>query len=214
MVETGIGNELFIRRDMSISEIRAQGMGIFIAIILVLLTGCASNYKDFKVSDVGDDEGIAIGKVKVVYNGRSYNDKCQICISSTCHNLTKEGFVFMSLDQGIANIEELYCIDNGAKQNQSFENTQFKVKGGINYFGNLKFRWKNPNPSSDNSALGMFGLVGGLIAIAIEAPVDGKIRISVQDDISSVINAYRQQVGDKLGPVRKSITIVGSQAAQ
>lgn len=199
---------------MGTSEIRAQGMKIMAVLLLIGLTGCASNYKDFKVSDVGDDEGIAIGKVKVVYNGRSYNDECLICISSTCHKLTKEGFVFMSLDQGIANIEELYCIDNGAQQNQSFENTQLEVKKGINYFGNLKFRWKNSNPTSDYSALGVFGLVGGLIAVAIEAPVDGKIRISVQDDISSVLNVYSQQVGNELGPVRKSIVIVEHQAAQ
>lgn len=199
---------------MEISVIRVRGIKIIAILLLIVMTGCASNYKDFKVSDVDDDEGIAIGKVKVVYNGKSYNDECRICISSTCHKLTKEGFVFMSLDQGMADIEELFCIDNGAKQNQSFENIQFKVKKGINYFGNLKFRWKNSNPSSDNSALGMFGLVGGLIAVAIEAPVDGKIRISVQDDISSVLNIYRQQVGGELGPVRKSIAIVGNQAAQ
>jgi hypothetical protein len=130
---------------MKASAIRVQGMKIFITIILVLLTGCASNYKDFKVSDVGDDEGVAIGKVKVVYNGRSHNDECLICINSTCHKLTREGFVFMSLDQGTANIEELYCRDGG-EQNQSFENTQFNVEPGINYFGNLLFRWKNSNP--------------------------------------------------------------------
>jgi putative hemolysin len=122
---------------MKASAIRVQGMKIFITIILVLLTGCASNYKDFKVSDVADDEGIAIGKVKVVYNGKSYNDECRICINSTCHKLTKEGFVFMSLDQGTANIEELYCMDGG-EQNQSFENTQFEVKGGSKLFWKFK----------------------------------------------------------------------------
>jgi putative hemolysin len=199
--------------DMETSAIRVKGMKIVMAILLMVLTGCASNYKDFKVSNVDDDEGIAIGKVKVVYNGRSYNDECRICINSTCHELTKEGFVFMSLDQGTANIEELYCKDGG-EQNQSFENTQFKVEPGVNYFGNLIFRWKNSNPSGGSAALGMFGLVGGLIAAAVEAPVDGEIKMTVKDDMSSVINVYRQQVGGELGPVRKSIAIVGHQATQ
>ena len=197
---------------MSISEIKTKGVKICVIVLLVFLTGCASNYKDFKVSDVDSDEGIAIGKVKVVYNGVLYTDECRICISSTCHELTSEGFVFMSLDQGTASVEELHCKDGG-NQNQSFENTQFKVEQGVNYFGNLVFNWKNSDPSSGASnALGAFGLIGGLVAASIEAPVDGEITITVNDDMPSVLSAYRQQVGNEEAQARKSIITVGSQA--
>jgi hypothetical protein len=89
-----------------------------------------------------------------------------------------------------------------------------KLKGGVNYFGNLKFRWKNSNPSGGSAALGMFGLVGGLIAAAVEAPVDGEIKITVKDDISSVLSAYRKQVGDEGAQARKSIVTVGTHAEE
>ena len=44
---------------MGKSIVRVQGMKIIAILMLVVLTGCASNYKDFKVTDVDENEGVA-----------------------------------------------------------------------------------------------------------------------------------------------------------
>jgi hypothetical protein len=184
---------------------------ILSVVLLIFLAGCASSYKDFKVSDVDDDEGIAIGKINVVYNGETYNEECKICISDTCHKLTEEGYVFMPLGQGTAIIEKLYCKD-GIEQNQAFQGAQFMVKQGVTYFGDVTFNWKNENqPSFIESAFAL-GFAGGAFASTYMARLDGEIVMSVEDNIEPVLKVYQQQVGDDSGSVEKSIVTVGVQA--
>jgi hypothetical protein len=95
------GKILKRRLEMRLLKILIRVKRILTVVLLIFLAGCASNYKDFKTSNVGDDEGVVIGKVSVAYKDSSYNtDLCEFCIGSTCHKLLKEGYVFMPLKSG------------------------------------------------------------------------------------------------------------------
>lgn len=197
---------------MGISGIRAQGMKIMAILLLFGLVGCAGSYKDLDTVELSDDEGIAIGKVAVIYNGESYNHECQICIQSTCQNLTEEGWVFMRLKQGGALIEELFCSEGISRQNQAFEGAGFEVGAGVTYFGDLTFNWKNENPFTFMNAFATNFVGGAAMQASADARLDGEINMSVEDNMEPTLQVYQQQAGDASGPVGKSISIVGYQA--
>lgn len=197
---------------MGTSGIRAQGMNICIVTLLILLAGCAGSYKDLDTDKLSDDEGVAIGKVTVIYNGKPYNHECQICIQSSCQDLTEEGWVFMRLKQGGALIEELYCSEGITRQNQAFEGAGFEVKPGVTYFGDLTFNWKNENPFTFMNAFATNFVGGVAMQSAADAKLDGEIKMSVEDNMEPVLEAYQQQVGDESVSIGKSISVVGYQA--
>ena len=75
-------------------------IALFFAFISLSLVGCATTYKDFKPSKVKPDEGVAIGKVNIKYNGKDLNKECAVCLNSVngpCQNLTEEGLVFQNM---------------------------------------------------------------------------------------------------------------------
>lgn len=194
------------------NTMRANRMKIVVVVLLMILTGCSSSYKDFKVSDVDENEGIAIGKINVVYNGKPHNKECKICISSTCHKLTEEGFVFMPLEQGPVVIETLLCKDGMTEQNQSFQGAQFEVRQGVTYFGNLTFNWINEYPHTFINMVGV-GMIGGAaLQSSVNARLDGEISMKVEDDMLPVLSAFQQQVGNTEAQAEKSIVSVGVQA--
>jgi hypothetical protein len=212
---------------MKISESRAQGMKVFIIIFLVFLTGCASNYKDFKASDVRDDEGIVIGKVEVTYNKEPYNiDLCKFCIGSNCHDLLDEGYVFMSLirDEDYSSIS-LFChyIGGQGERTHIFNISPLKVKTGVTYIGNLLFLANEvssgqltqdmvlPERTSSGRA-GMLGAVGVLLLPERKPIQVVAAMLAVKDDMPSVLSAYQKQVGDEEAQAEKSIVTVGVQA--
>lgn len=211
---------------MAISGIRVMGITIMAILLLIGLTGCTSNYKDFKVSDVGEDEGVVIGKVNVVYNNNPYNtDLCKFCIGSTCHELLKEGYVFITLrrDEDHSAVS-LFChyIGGQGDRMHTFKISPLKVKPGVTYIGNLLFSTKEV--SSDQLELGMvlakkdntdgrymFGIAGVLL-LPEGKPVQvvGSI-LSIEDEMSAVLNAYQHQVGNDSGTIEKSIVTVEAQ---
>jgi hypothetical protein len=212
---------------MAKSVIRAQGMKIIAILILIVLAGCATNYKDFKVSDVRDDEGVVIGKVEVTYNKEPYNiDLCKFCIGSNCHDLLDEGYVFMSLirDEDYSSIS-LFCHYIGGQGDRThiFNSNPLEVKPGVTYIGNLIFSANEilsdqltpdmvlPQKTYSGRA-GMLGVVGVLLLPERKPIQVVGAMLSVKDDISSVLSAYQKQVGDESVQAEKSIVTVGVQA--
>lgn len=118
----------------------------------------------------------------------------------------------MSLMQGGALIEELFCSEGISRQNQAFEGAGFEVGTGVTYFGDLTFNWKNENPFTFMNAFATNFVGGAAMQSSADARLDGEINMSVEDNMEPALQVYQQQAGDASGPVGKSISIVGYQA--
>jgi len=47
-----------------------------------LLAGCVTRtYRDFKTEDLKSGEAVAIGRVRVRFNGQFYTKECSVCIA-------------------------------------------------------------------------------------------------------------------------------------
>src|SRR4051812_4313932 len=80
----------------------------------ILLSACSSTYKDFKSANVKPNEGVAVGRVHVLYNDKPFNKNCAVCMNSVngpCQTLTEEGFVFINLPMGEASLRRIACKD-------------------------------------------------------------------------------------------------------
>lgn len=183
--------------------------------VLIFNFGCATNsYKEFKPLEVEGNQGVAIGKIKVVYKGKENYEDCIVNIGSTTTKVVKEGLVFVALDQGKAEITEVNCNDvtDGISQNNSLMDAEFTVSKGVNYFGDVTIVWSNPEPQSAASmGLVVFGAIGGAIAAVIQAKKDGKISMSVEDNMEDVLNAYKKHASDETIQATKKIITNGVQ---
>ena len=205
---------------MGTSKIWVQGMRVIGILLLLSFTGCSSSYKDFKVSNVDEDEGIAIGKVEVTYNNSPYNtDLCKFCIGYTCHKLLKEGYVFMSLkrneDHSVLSLLCHYIGGQGDRKHK-FKISSINLNPGINYIGNLLFTAKEVSPNQ--LELGMIlpqeaikydvsieGIPVGLL-IPEGPPVDVVgAKLSIRDELADVLEVFRKQVEKEDIQVEKNL---------
>ena len=198
------------------NTMRAYRAIIVVAGLLMILTGCSSNYKNFKLSDIDEGEGTIIGKIQVVLNDEDYSNLCYVCINSSCQNLTEEGYVFMPMKQGTAQIEKVYCETGVSESKQVLQGAQFEVKPGVTYFGDVTLDWKKDASSSGGAKFMTvaFGIIGRTLAQGAESGADGKIKMSVQDNMPEVVKTFRDQTGKNDIQAEKSIITVGIQAEE
>jgi hypothetical protein len=170
----------------------------------LLLAGCTSTYKDLKPGQVLKDQGVAIGRVKVNYNGMNYTKECAICLTSVngpCQKLTDEGIFFIHLDKGESNVRRLVCQDK-SPQHFNMQGADFVIHEGVNYIGDLTFDWRNKG--GFKVAL-MFGALG---AIADESSNDGQLKLTVVNSMKSMdslMSIYRKQMNDPKAQAKSSI---------
>jgi hypothetical protein len=156
-----------------------------------MLVGCAAKtYKDFNPANLKPDEGIAIGKVAIKYNGKDLNTDCFICFNSAngpCQKLTNEGYVFQNVKKDGASISRVACKDS-SMQHYNVTGATFTQGNSITYFGEVKIEWTN-NGGFKTSDL--FGAVGAIIS---ESKNDGKIKMSVsRGNFADVVKVYSNQ---------------------
>jgi hypothetical protein len=172
----------------------------------VIITSCATTYKDFKMKHVEEGEGVAIGIVKVKYNGQEFTKNCSVCLNSVngpCQGLTDEGYVFMNLKQGERSVRRIVCKDSSL-QHYNIDGATFIQSPGITYFGQVDISWNN---KGGFKASDMFGLVGAAIS---ESRNDGQIQMSVSTGkLSEVIQVFKDQTKQESVKVSKSIAKVG-----
>lgn len=170
------------------------------------LSGCATTYKDFKPTEVKPNEGVAIGKVNIKYNGKDMNKECAVCLNSIngpCQNLTDEGFIFKNVPKGESSIRRIACKDTSL-QHYNLNGAIFQVAEGINYFGQVDIEWAN---KGGFKAGDMFGAIGAVIS---ESSNDGTVKMSVKDgNMNEVVKAYEQQTKQEKIRANKSIVKVG-----
>ena len=123
-------------------EIMIGGKRFFLILFLIFLTGCVSDYKNFKLSNLDDNEATVIGKIEIVYDNHQSTESCRFCIDSTCQDLTREGYFFMSMGMGAPEQLWVKCdrrIDFDKRSYFSFKIEPFEVFSGVNYFGDFIF---------------------------------------------------------------------------
>lgn len=168
------------------------------------LAGCATTYKDLKPNQILKDQGVAIGRAKVNYNGMNFTKECSICLTSVngpCQKLTEEGIFFIHLDKGESNIRRLVCQDK-SPQHYNMRGADFIVHEGVNYIGDLTFNWTNKG--GFKVAL-MFGALG---AIADESGNDGQLKLTVTNSkksLDGLMEIYRKQMEDPKAQAKPSI---------
>lgn len=179
----------------------------FLVFSVYFIGGCATTYKDFKLSNVKPSEGVAIGKVNIKYNGRVLNKECAVCLGSTagggnCQNLTDEGIVFISLPTGEANIRRIACKDTSI-QHFNLSGAKFQVGNGLTYFGQVDFEWANKGGFKVSD---LFGAIGAAIS---ESNNDGIVKMSVKDSgLPEVLRLYEQQTQQEKVKAVKSLPTV------
>ncbi len=168
--------------------------------------GCATTYKDFKTESVKPTDGVAIGKVNIIYNGKNLNEKCAVCLNSIngpCQSLTREGLVFKNIPKGEASIRRVACKDI-SMQHYNIQGANFKVLEGVNYFGHVDIHWEN---KGGFKASDMFGAIGAIVS---ESKNDGKIRMSVREgDLLEILRTYETQTKQVGTKVTKSVASSG-----
>lgn len=180
---------------------------IFTALLLTLV-GCAGTYKDFKPTDDKAGSGIAVGRVRVIYNGKDKNADCGVCLNSVngpCQKLTPEGYVFENLPVGPASLRRITCKDTSL-QHFNLEGATFQVSAGaITYFGDLEIRWTN---GGGFKVTDLFGALGAVIS---ESKSDGKIKVTVVGgDLEELAAAYERVTGSAPEQFSKSLVKIDS----
>jgi hypothetical protein len=178
---------------------------LFVLLSGLLLSGCATTYKDFKTSDIKPNEAVAIGKVNIKYNGKSMNNECFVCLNSSngpCQKLTEEGFVFQNIPKGVASLSRIACKDT-SQQHYNITGANFKVADDVNYFGEVNIDWTNKGGFKTSD---LFGAVGMLIS---EANNDGTIKMNIKEgNMNDVVKAYEQQT--KLEKIKANKCLIKS----
>jgi len=174
------------------------------ALALVLFSGCATTHRDFRAADVKPGQGVAIGRVHVRYNDKTFTNQCFICLNSAngpCQKLTEDGLVFQPLPTGTASLKRIACVDVSL-QHHTIEHAAFVQPSGTVYFGDVTIEWAN---SGGLKATAMFGLVGALVD---ESSEDGQIQVTVDGDgASRVIGSFRAHIGDPKAVVYQSLAV-------
>ncbi len=173
----------------------------------IALTSCAGSYKDFKPTDVKPDEGAALGKIQVRYNGKPYNGECTLCFvteenasaGGPCQKLTPEGYVFFAAKKGRNYPRRLECKDTSVQHN-AIQRVVFEQGANPTYFGQIEVDWKNKGGFKVSS---MFGALGAAID---ESSHDGELSVRVTPgNAAEVIAAFEKQTGVKSARVQQKI---------
>ena len=167
--------------------------------LLLVMSGCSTTYKNFKMSHIDVNESVAIGKVHVNYNGKPFNKECAICLRSIdgpCQGLTEEGYVFMAVKKGKSSVRRVVCKDS-SPQHYNIADADYMQAEGVTYFGDVTIDWTNGGGFKVSS---MFGLVG---AIADESKNDGMLKMSVKPgNMAEVVSVFEAQTKTKITPVK------------
>ena len=126
---------------MSLSPLPRSGLAA-----LLLLSSCATpTHSDFRVAQVKPGEGVAIGHVRVHYNGKPFTKNCSICFngaSGPCDKLTDDGLVFQPLPTGTNALRRISCFDSSS-YGHTIEDAAFVQPVGAVYFGDVTIEWTN-----------------------------------------------------------------------
>jgi hypothetical protein len=156
-------------------------------------SGCATTAQDFRLDDLQPDEAAIAGQVKVIYNGRPYNDSCEVDIGGTRYKLDQSGMVFLRVKTGPTGLRGVFCHDT-SPYHYNFDRAHFLAQGGgtVTYFGTATIVWQTPGGFKPSM---MFGAIGAIVDASAN---DGHATISVLDDPGPVQAAFTRQARRQL----------------
>jgi len=171
------------------------------------LSACATTYKDVRPRDVKDGQGVAVAKIKFLYNGKEFTEKCSVCINSIngpCQKLTPEGIFMLPLPKGANTLRRVACHDV-SMQHHNLDDVSFDISSEVNYIGDIEVAWRNRGGFKTTQ---MLGVVGALID---ESRNDGEVKLSVatsKKSLKQLSDIYRRQMASsamkeaKMAPIK------------
>ena len=157
------------------------------------LAGCATTYKELRPDQIKSGQGVAVGKITVLYNDQPYTGNCAVCLNSVngpCQKLEDNGIVFIPVQAGEGSVRRVVCKDV-SPQHYNIEGATFTVQKDVTYFGDITLQWHNKGGFKPALIFGLFG------ALADESSNDGQLQMSVTNSKSSrdqLLGIYRRQM--------------------
>lgn len=161
--------------------------------LILVAAACASApaYKNFKPEGLGPGQGVALGRVQVIYNGADITSRCAACFRSgdgPCAQLDGSGYVVMALEAGPSSLHHISCDANGRRQ-YDFGGTDFEIAPAARtYFGDVAIEWKDERAGRDSQFL---GVVGGM---PDPSAGNGEASLSVTDAQDATLAWYKRLV--------------------
>ena len=183
-----------------------------VAIIAILsLFTCIKNIRDFDPNAVEDNEGIVIGKVNVMYNGKHFNENCIVAFSGGVYKLDKTGLVAIPLEAGEVRMARITCQDVSSYKYDFGEGMTFENfgDGKITYFGDVTLEWETKGGFKSSTCLLLFGALGGAILGTVASINDGDMEVKVGNNLSGTLQEYRNATGENPGNVQTSLMSTG-----
>jgi hypothetical protein len=175
-------------------------VGVLVVVFATSL-GCATTVKDFRLEGVQPNEAAIAGKVDVIYNGKFYNQKCQLVLGDEVYQLDASGMVFLRVKRGLVMFKRIACQDM-SPYHYDFQGAHFTAEGGgvVTYFGNATVDWRTDGGLKASS---LFGAIGAAVDSASN---DGKAAIWVKEEPARVQAAFVKQVGQNPQWVTRRLT--------
>lgn len=162
-----------------------------IILSLLLLSSCVSTGR-VEVFDLAPDEGLVVGKLTVLYNGKDVSRETTILFNEIMwgefsYRGQDDGYIVTKLPQGENHIARIAYLQNFL--NLDITNTSFMVseRTKMTYIGDIIIDWQGPKGKVPMGL--MFGVVGALIDEAIP---DGMINFITEDNEAETV-AYINQ---------------------
>ncbi|NQT61506.1 MAG: hypothetical protein HQ556_00985 [Candidatus Marinimicrobia bacterium] len=166
------------------------GLGL-ILISLLLVSNCVSTGR-VEVFDLAADEGLVVGKLTVLYNGKDVSRESTILFNEIMWGEypfrgQDDGYIITKLPQGANHIARLAYLQNFLNLDKS--NTSFMVgeRSKMTYIGDIIIDWQGPKGKIPMGLL--FGVAGALIDEAIP---DGTINFITEDNEAETVTYVNQ----------------------
>lgn len=167
----------------------------------LMAAGCATTAADFRLASIGPEEGAIVGRLKVLYNGKSYTQNCSIELGGASYKLDASGLVFFKTKRGPVPLGTVSCLDT-SRYHYQFEGARLVVEGGgvVTYFGDATITWHTDGGMKLSS---MFGAIGAAIDASSN---DGEAVMAIASDPEPVRSAFVRQVGQSPPWVTRLLT--------
>ena len=172
---------------------------------LLILSNCVSPGR-VEVFDLSADEGLVVGRLSVLYNGKDVSRETtilfnEIWVGEFSYRGQGDGYIITKLPLGQNHIARIAYLQNFLNLDKT--NTGFFVseRNKMTYIGDITIDWKGPKGKIPAGL--MFGLVGALIDEAIP---DGTINLITKDNEAETVAYVNQVLNLNMGSNKALVT--------
>ena len=176
----------------------------FVILSLLLLSNCVSSGR-VEVFDLAADEGLVVGKLTVLYNGKDVSRETiilfnEIMFGEYPYRGQYDGYIITKLPQGLNHVSRISYMQNFINLDKT--NTGFVVgeRSKMTYIGDITIDWQGPKGKVPIGL--MFGVLGALLDEAIP---DGTINFITEDNEAETVAYINQAMSLNMGSTKSLI---------